>query len=310
MDRFKRILVAASPGHLEPAALRAAVRLADTSNAHLTVLSVLEPLPRWRRTVKVEGRVIDVQDLVLRDRSERLSRFVEFTRPRQEVALETRIGEPLVEVIRFVLSHDCDLVVVGETEPSKGSRLGVSNGVMQLFRQCPVPVWAIRPTRGRALGVLALVDPDPTDPERAGLNDLVLELATSMVRRDDEELHVAHAWNLDGGATAETEIVQAVVDEHQAQLDGLTERHGISQAGGCVHLVQGEPGEVLPELAERLDINLIVMGTMARTGSRGLLMGNTAETILRSVRCSVLALKPEGFASLVGPEQQKEKAGR
>jgi nucleotide-binding universal stress UspA family protein len=310
MGRFKRVLVAASPGHLEPAALRAAVRLADTSNAHLTVLSVLEPLPRWRRTVKVEGRAIDLQDLVLRDRSERLRRFVEFTRPRREVALETRIGKPLVEVVRFALSHDCDLVVVGETEPSKGSRLGVSTGVMQLLRQCPVPVWAIRPTRGRTLGVLALVDPDPTDPVRDGLNDLVLELATSMVRQDGGELHVAHAWNVDGEATAGTGIVQAVVDEHQAQLDGLTERHGVSQAGGFVHLVQGEAGGVLPELAERLNINLIVMGTMARTGLRGLLVGNTAETILRSVRCSVLALKPEGFVSPVGPEQHSEKAGR
>ena len=310
MDRFNRILVAASPGHLEPATLRAAVKLADTNNAHLTVLSVLEPLPRWRRTVKVESRLIDLQELVLRDRSERFRRFVELTGPRPEVAVETRTGKPLVEVIRFVLSHDCDLVVVGETEPSKGSPSGVSAGVMQLLRKCPVPVWTIRPTRGRILGVLALVDPDPTDPVRDGLNDLVLELATSMFRRDGGELHVAHAWNLEGEATAATRIVQAVADEHQAQLDALTERHGISPAGGCVHLVKGEPGRVLPELAERLDINLIVMGTVARKGLSGLFMGNTAETILRSVRCSVLALKPEGFVSPVPPKPNSEKEGR
>ena len=41
------------------------------------------------------------------------------------------------------------------------------------------------------------------------------------------------------------------------------------------------------------------MGTVSRTGIAGLIIGNTAETILRSVRCSVLAVKPEGFVSPV-----------
>ena len=308
MERFKRILVAAPPGQLEPATLRTSVRFADANNADLMVLSILEPLPRWRRSVKVEGRVIDLQQLVLRDRTDRFRRFVESTCPQLEVAVETRTGKPLVEVIRFALSHECDLVIVGEPEPSTGSAAGVSAGVMQLLRKCPVPVWTMRPTRGRTLGVLALVDPDPTSPVRDGLNDLVLELATSMVRRDGGELHVAHAWHLEGEATAEAEIVQAVEEEHRAQLEALTERHAISQAGGCVRLLNGEPGRVLPELANRLDINLIVMGTVARTGLRGVFMGNVAETILRSVHCSVLALKPEGFVSPVGPERKLGKA--
>ncbi|MGB5166857.1 MAG: universal stress protein, partial [Acidimicrobiia bacterium] len=33
-----------------------------------------------------------------------------------------------------------------------------------------------------------------------------------------------------------------------------------------------------------------------------LVIGNTAETILRSVRCSVLAVKPEGFITPVKPQ--------
>lgn len=41
------------------------------------------------------------------------------------------------------------------------------------------------------------------------------------------------------------------------------------------------------------------MGRVARTGLSGLFMGNTAETVLRSVDCSVLALKPDGFVSPV-----------
>jgi hypothetical protein len=39
------------------------------------------------------------------------------------------------------------------------------------------------------------------------------------------------------------------------------------------------------------------MGTVCRTGAAGFLIGNTAETILADVTCSILALKPEGFIS-------------
>jgi len=41
MDRFKNTLVAASPGHLEPMTLRAAVKLADTNEPLLIVLDVV-----------------------------------------------------------------------------------------------------------------------------------------------------------------------------------------------------------------------------------------------------------------------------
>jgi nucleotide-binding universal stress UspA family protein len=41
------------------------------------------------------------------------------------------------------------------------------------------------------------------------------------------------------------------------------------------------------------------MGTVARTGINGLLMGNTAEMILTQIDCSVLAVKPQGFVSPV-----------
>ena len=39
------------------------------------------------------------------------------------------------------------------------------------------------------------------------------------------------------------------------------------------------------------------MGTVARTGISGLVMGNSAEQVLDEVHCSVIAVKPPGFKS-------------
>ncbi len=43
------------------------------------------------------------------------------------------------------------------------------------------------------------------------------------------------------------------------------------------------------------------MGTVCRTGIPGLIIGNTAERVLDSVKCSVLTVKPAGFVSPIAP---------
>jgi nucleotide-binding universal stress UspA family protein len=64
-------------------------------------------------------------------------------------------------------------------------------------------------------------------------------------------------------------------------------------------MLKGEAGALIPELAEKMEVDLIVMGTVGRGGIAGLLIGNTAEEILQQVDCSVLAVKPDGFVSPV-----------
>ena len=62
---------------------------------------------------------------------------------------------------------------------------------------------------------------------------------------------------------------------------------------------KGSARKEIPELARRLQVDCIVMGTVARTGVPGFFMGNTAETILDQLECSVLAIKPPGFVTPV-----------
>lgn len=59
----------------------------------------------------------------------------------------------------------------------------------------------------------------------------------------------------------------------------------------------------IPELVKEHQIDLVMMGTVGRTGIPGFLMGNTAEMILNRIDCSVLAIKPEGFVTPVTLEK-------
>jgi nucleotide-binding universal stress UspA family protein len=66
-----------------------------------------------------------------------------------------------------------------------------------------------------------------------------------------------------------------------------------------IHILKGRAGYLIPEVSRKLGIELIVMGTVSRTGIEGLFIGNTAEEILERVDCSVLAVKPDGFVTPV-----------
>ena len=65
------------------------------------------------------------------------------------------------------------------------------------------------------------------------------------------------------------------------------------------HVEEGRAAHVVTETAKRLEADLIVMGTVARTGIPGLIIGNTAEDVLSAAHCSVLAVKPPDFRTPV-----------
>jgi nucleotide-binding universal stress UspA family protein len=99
------------------------------------------------------------------------------------------------------------------------------------------------------------------------------------------------------------EQVEKYVDDSRKEarmaLDYLLSRCPDSTGRRRVHLVQGEAADSIVEFTREHAIDLVVMGTTSRTGMPALLIGNTAESILQRLDCSVLAAKPDGFASRV-----------
>lgn len=63
------------------------------------------------------------------------------------------------------------------------------------------------------------------------------------------------------------------------------------------HVVHGTPAHVVAQQTDYHNIDLLVMGTLSRQGILGMLIGNTAEDILNSVDCSVLALNHQALSA-------------
>jgi nucleotide-binding universal stress UspA family protein len=95
------------------------------------------------------------------------------------------------------------------------------------------------------------------------------------------------------------EIVMKEKQDRQRRFDKLIEDHLIIDERPMTQLIEGRAQDKIPLYIEYHDIDLIVMGTVCRTGIAGYFIGNTAESILSEVSCSVLTLKPDGFISPV-----------
>ncbi len=62
-----------------------------------------------------------------------------------------------------------------------------------------------------------------------------------------------------------------------------------------VHLLRGAATQLIPQFCEHHQMDLLVCGTVARSGISGLMIGNTANRMLNKVQCSILALARRGF---------------
>ena len=265
MRGFKSILFATDGSEGEKSVLARAVRLASANSAKLTLFATLDAEDHQFDDQETRSVVEAINKAHLEERRNELESLRQEAiseHPQLSIDVVVETGTMALSVILAVLVNHHDLV----------------------------------------MKAAAAVDLDPTEPDTDALAARIMELATSLAAEEGSELHVVHVWRLAAetalrGRQIDTTDVDKIVDgieaAHRSELDGFLGPYPYDKR--TVHLVKGRAGDVIPDLAEGLDVDLVVIGTVGRTGVPGLLIGNTAEEILNSVDCSVLTLKPEGF---------------
>jgi len=305
MILLKHILFVSEPASDQTSALERAVTLAENNNADLTVATAIPSVP--------DGYLHERAALYRQDLEALIEPFLD----RLNIRLEVLSGPVFLEVIRTVLRNSHDLVIkVAENPPFMKMLFGTDD--MHLLRKCPCPVWLMKtPERSKYSVIVAAVDVDPlnsSDTEQ-DLNKNILDQATSLALSDFASLHLVHAWEpfAEGTLRSRVDAVAGGADylekEHMLHQQafyrlGETLRNRIGEdiydyLSPTFHLLKGPAKKLIPELASQLEADLVVMGTVARTGIAGLFIGNTAEAILDQLACSVLAVKPPGFVTPV-----------
>ena len=299
------------------AALKGAVTLATNNQARLTICALVDAVPGDMQMAVTAITPAELHNIAVNQNRVWLDELVKSVAA-DGLPLEAKvlIGKPFVEIIRQVLGNDHDLII--KCAEVAGGLRGMLFGSadMHLMRKCPCPVWIIRSAEHHKYRrILAAVDQDPEEPVTGVLNRQILEMSTSLALAESSELHIVHAWCLAGEdlfRSARTAFSDAEVDamvEKEAStrrlgLENLVKTYGskadtnaIEMLDPELHLVHGHARQVVPAKANELAADLVVMGTVARTAIAGFFMGNTAESILTQLDCSVLTIKPPGFIS-------------
>ncbi len=323
MKRFNNILFVYESAVDGTMALERAITLAENNQAQLTVVEVMDEPPSIAGVVSGKVSAETIQKAMLEERQERLQRLIETLRTGIPINTRVLVGTAFLEIIREVLRGQRDLVIKPAHGDSMLDRIFGSND-MHLLRKCPCPVWLMKPAGSKTYRrILAAVDfgKENDKDKKNSLNRQVLEIATSLSHSEFSELHIVHVWRAYGESALRSGFAQMpeakldvylddVQQQHQQRLNALMDdlstwvgKDAVDYVKPRLHLLKGDAKDEIPRLAAELKVDLIVMGTLARAGIPGFIMGNTAETILNHIDCSVLAVKPEGFVTPVTLEE-------
>ena len=203
----------------------------------------------------------------------------------KQVDCVVRTGDAWEELIRLAGNRPDTLIVCGTRDLGSLRRVLFGSTGLKLLRLAPGPVWIVKPPAedNDSVDIVACTDLGPVGAD-------VICTAVSMASRISARVHVVHAAAEGSDLTALT----GKVHEQLAATDYRT-----LPAGVKVQVSVGDADECILNAVREANADLVILGTSSKTGVSGLLPGSTVERLLPELRCSLLALKPEGFRSML-----------
>ena len=186
---------------------------------------------------------------------------------------------------RAVEKSACDLVIKSSFHHTRARRFFNKTSDYHLMHHCACPIlFTHQDQEWKSDRILACLDLESGDPQHTRLNDVIMRDARAFANIVGLDLYIGCAY------------VNAIDDEHlafetrghEAELEQLGEFYRL--APERVVLRQGSVVEALRAICAETDPSIVIIGTLARTGIRGKLIGNTAEKLLDIVTADLLTV--------------------
>ena len=167
-----------------------------------------------------------------------------------------------------------DLIIKSAYRRSALRRRLLKTSDFILLRSANCPVLLVKTDRiGKLDRVLAAVNIAIEDDAHRQLTDRVIDIARTVAETADAELHCVNAYS---GSL------------NFVHPPDLAKRAGIERRQA--HVGDAEPAELIAQVAEKIEAPLVVIGSVARRGVSGAVVGNTAEKILDTVPADILTI--------------------
>jgi nucleotide-binding universal stress UspA family protein len=208
-------------------------------------------------------------------------------RARAEAVLR---GNPAEVIVTVADRMRPSLVMIGAGDASRIERRFIGSTAESVVRHAAEPVWVAKPKPDEPLlDVLCGVD-------GSAASGVALAAAASVCQRFDGKLTVISAlhgpdFNPMGMSKHEIESeIAAYREQREQELDAFIEERELGGVEPTRLYEWGLPAEVLLSHADDEEYDLMVVGRSGRTGLRRVLLGGTAERVMRRIPCSLLVL--------------------
>lgn len=298
-------------------ALASAVALwAKGGASRITIIGIAPQLNLSIASNKNATRIRRAQAALIDDLKQRLADIA--ARLHIDSEIELLSGRVADQIIKAAVLHNADLVVkVADRRATEPSPL-FGAVEKKLIRKCPAPVWIVRPeTPAPPQSLVVAVDrPETkgtTDELAASLLDNAVAFALRFGVNKVKLLHMCSVvgasflasprsgWSPDeveGYVEDVRRQAKRWLDDFQAKAASRYKQTGLEFSQ---RLIMGDARKELATAVKDLDADILFIGSANRSGVPGLLIGNTAESVIDRVDCSVYVVKPKGFVSVISP---------
>lgn len=288
-----RILVATDGSHGATGAVRLAQQLAARDGLDLDVVTVHPPAIGYGLgplyPAPPSTRELDEQQAGLtRTRAQQQIDTLSGSEAKWDVHLE--IGPPAPGIVRHALEVEASLIVLGLGGHSRADRWLGTETALRVAHLAPVPVWAV-PASATELPGRVLVGIDFSEFSLAAARAAARLLPTA---GELHLLHVNRAFEIGPGAAA-TGWARTYTDGALGRMEFLAGRlRGSSTLHVDASVRTGDPAEELLAEAERLQVDVLAVGSHGAGFLTRLLAGSVCTRVLRGATRSVLLVPPPG----------------
>ncbi|WP_019674440.1 universal stress protein UspE [Arsukibacterium perlucidum] len=305
MTVFSNVLVVLDPTDNQQKALNRGLELARKQPCKLTAFLSVYDFSYEMTTMLSGDERESMRQAVIHDRELWVGELINNAR-NQGIDIDLKVvwhNRPFEAIVHEVLEQNFDLVIKGTHNHDILKSMIFTPTDWHILRKCPCAVLLVKehewPENGN---IIAAVNAGSEQDHHQSLNQRVISNAKAMAQVLHGKVQLVNAFP---GTPVNIAIEipefnpqqynSAMRQHHENAVAELARQFDMAEQD--THVLEGMPEDIIPALATELDAEMVVIGTIGRTGLSAAIIGNTAEHLIDQLDCDVLALKPANFVS-------------
>ncbi len=308
---YRNILVVIDPTTDEQKALQRAIELASRINeqnggaqVNITAFFSIFDFSYEMTTILSSTERDSMRQMVINQKKQWIDDLISKNNSNLDISSEVVWhNRPFEAIISQVIDNQYDLVIKGTHQHDKFKSVVFTPTDWHILRKCPCPVLLVKdhawPEQGK---ILAALNVGSDEAEHLSLNKTITQQAKNIAQIINANVHLVNSYPgtpvniaIEIPEFDASEYNNAMQAHHKEAM--LQHANNFSIAIENTHVEEGLPETVIEQTALDIDAELVILGTVGRTGISAALIGNTAEHVLDQLNCDVLALKPDGYVS-------------